>query len=76
MTKEFNDLRNSGYAVEGFNTDEYVVCREGNAFICYGPESRNLQDSSEYAWGDTPEDALRNYLTTYDTYYDKQKDQT
>ena len=74
-TKEFNDLRNSGYAIEGFNTNEYVVCREGKEFICYGPEIRNLQDSSAYAFGDTPEDALKNYLlTTYDTFHDKQKE--
>ena len=44
--------------------EHLVIKRDGNAYICYdGDKFVDLQESNGYyAFGDTPEDALKNYL--------------
>ncbi len=39
------------------------VEKDGNAFCCHGLDFVNLQESSNYAFGDTFEEAISNYET-------------
>lgn len=39
------------------------VVKDGNAFCCHGIDFINLQESNNYAFGDTYENAIENYRT-------------
>lgn len=46
-----------------FKRDELIikVMKDGCSFCCVGEGFENLQDSDNYAFGDTFEDAISNY---------------
>ena len=38
------------------------VLKDGNSFCCIGEHFKNLQESDNYAFGETFEDAIENYI--------------
>lgn len=42
--------------------NEFTVVQDGSAWCCYGPGFINLQESDNFAFGDTEEQAIQLYL--------------
>jgi len=52
---------------DGFQKDWWVIktYKDGDAWCCVGEDFTNLQESECYAFGDTREDAIKNYGDLY-----------
>lgn len=42
-----------------------IVEPEGSSFICHGVDFKSLHDSDNYAFGDTEQEAVINYMKLY-----------
>lgn len=42
--------------------DFIIIRKDGNAWIAHGKDFTDLQESNNYAFGDTPEQALKDFL--------------
>jgi hypothetical protein len=46
-----------------------IVEKDGDQFCCHGLDFENLQESDNYAFGNTFEDAIQNYGLLFNRYY-------